>query len=235
MSTSLGGLGGLGESGESGRRAAIDGFETTNRESCRARARPRANLVGASDQRYNVRMPFFVAIVGLAVGLLLILLMARYSPKGSLERSPAESGRPAPPEITADEWQDLIGDLVRSIGLEVVFSSKGTGGVVEITARDPKPLAGGKFLVVATPVLGHGPIDAQEILSFADTVRGDQGILKGIYIALAGFNDEARMAMQTTAANIELIDARKLLELARDQMPARVSDLRKYGGFAQAV
>ncbi len=180
-------------------------------------------------------MPFLVVLFGVGLGLLLILLIARYSPKASLVRHPAAPGQELPPEITADEWDDLVGDLVRGIGLQTVFSSKGTGGIVEITARDPKPLAGGKFLIYASPVLVHGPTEAPEVLSFADTVRGDPGTLKGIYIALAGFSDEALSAARDASATVELIDARKLLELVRDQLPARFAELRRYRGFAELV
>ncbi len=135
------------------------------------------------------------------------------------------------PEITSDEFEDLIGnDLLGSLGLETVFSSAGTGGVVDVTARDPRPLTGGRILLHATPVLA-GQIDAAEVLSFADGVRGDMGCLKGIYIALAGFTEEAHAGIRACSAPIDLVDGPRLLDLVRDHLPDRAEMLEGYRGF----
>jgi restriction endonuclease Mrr len=104
--------------------------------------------------------------------------------------------------------------------LETVFSSVGTGGVVDVTARDPKPLSGGRLLVHASPVLSQGQIDAADVLTFAESVRGDMGALKGIYIALAGFTAEAKSAVRATPAPVDLVDGPALLELVREHVPA---------------
>ena len=59
--------------------------------------------------------------------------------------------------------------------------------MLDVTARDPRPLSGGRILLHATPVLA-GQVDAVDVLAFAEGVRGDMGALKGIYIALAGLH-----------------------------------------------
>src|SRR5882724_369722 len=133
-----------------------------------------------------------VALAPLILGFLLIGLIARYSPNVPRHAAPlpgqADDDRPA---ITADEFEDIIKELLGALGLEIVFSSAGTGGVLELTCRDPRPLAGGRLLVHATPLLSGGQLDAADVLGFADGVRGDMGALKGIFIAVAGFTDEA--------------------------------------------
>lgn len=174
---------------------------------------------------------FFVFLAPIALGFGLILLIARYSP--NVPRVAAlRSGEKADerPEITADEFQDLITELLGSLGLETVFSSAGTGGVVDVTARDPRPLTGGRILLHATPVLS-GQVDAAEVLSFADGVRGDMGCLKGIYIALAGFTEEAHAGIRSCSAPIDLVDGPRLLDLVRDHLPDRVPLLEGYRGF----
>ena len=176
-------------------------------------------------------MLFRSFLIPIVLGFLLILLIARYSP--NVPRvAPLRSGERVDerPEITSDEFQDVITELLSSLGLETVFSSAGTGGVVDVTARDPRPLTGGRILLHATPVLG-GQIDAAEVLSFADGVRGDMGCLRGIYIALAGFTEEAHPGIRSCSAPIDLIDGPRLLDLVRDHLPDRAPVLEGYRGF----
>jgi hypothetical protein len=174
-----------------------------------------------------------VALAPLILGFLLIAIIARYSPNvprtASLSPGHAVDDRP---EITADEFDDVIKELLQGLGMEIVFSSQGTGGVLELTCRDPRPLTGGRILVHASPVLGSGQIDAADVLAFADGVRGDMGALKGIYISVAGFTDEAHAAMRSTPAQVELVDSRKLVELVRDHLPDRAALLDGYRGFS---
>jgi hypothetical protein len=174
-----------------------------------------------------------VALTPLIIGFLLIALIARYSPNVPRRAVPipgeVDDDRP---QITPDEFEDIIKELLLALGLEIVFSAAGTGGVLELTCRDPRPLSGGRLLVHASPVIGLGQVDAAEVLGFADSVRGDMGALKGIYIAAAGFTDEAHAAMRATPAQIELIDSRKLVELVREHLPARAELLESYRSFS---
>lgn len=174
---------------------------------------------------------FLVFLLPIVAGFGLIFLMARYSP--NVPRiAPLRSGQKVDdrPEITADEFGDLLKDLLEALGLETVFSSAGTGGVIDVTARDPRPLTGGRILLHATPVLA-GQIDAVDVLSFAEGVRADMGALKGIYIALAGFTDEAHAGVHASPAPVDLVDGSGLLELVREHLPDRVALLEGYRGF----
>jgi restriction endonuclease Mrr len=174
---------------------------------------------------------FLVFLVPIILGFGLILIIARYSP--NVPRiAPLRVGTRLDerPEITADEFVDLIKDLLDALGLETVFSSAGTGGVVDVTARDPKPLTGGRILLHATPVLS-GQVDAVDVLGFAEGVRGDMGALKGIYIALAGFTEEAHAGIRSSPAPVDLIDGAKLLELVREHLPDRAELIEGYKGF----
>ena len=177
----------------------------------------------------------FVMLAPLAAGFVLILVLARFAPNVQRETQGSGAGSADErPEITGDEFKDLVEELVESLGLHTVFSSMGTGGILEMTLRDPKPLSGGRILLFATPVLA-GPVDSVEVLGFAEGVRADMGALKGIYIALAGFSDEAKTAIGSTPAPVELIDAPALLELVRTQLsPERADSTRTYRGFGSA-
>jgi hypothetical protein len=175
----------------------------------------------------------FVALAPLVIGFVLIALIARYSP--NVPRHAAQ--RPGDiaddrPAITPDEFEDIVKELLGALGLEIVFSSAGTGGVLELICRDPRPLAGGRLLVHASPVVGAGQVDAAEVLGFADSVRGDMGALKGIFIAAAGFTDEAHAAVRSSPAQIELVDSQKLVELVREHLPDRSNLLESYRSFS---
>jgi restriction endonuclease Mrr len=177
-----------------------------------------------------------VALVPLFFGFILILVIARYSPNVPRLEADAAKTKDDRPEITPDEFADAIHELLRALGFETVFSSIGTGGVVDVTARDPKPLSGGRLLVHASPLLVHGQIDAAEVLNFAESVRGDMGALKGIFIALAGFTPEARSAVRSSPAPVDLIDSAALLELIREHVDGgddseRAKVLQGYRGF----
>jgi len=174
---------------------------------------------------------FLVALAPVFVGFMVILLIARFSP--NVPRvAPRREGQKLDdrPEITADEFVDTVKDLLEVLGLEQVFSSAGTGGVLDVTARDPRPLTGGRILVHASPVLS-GQVDAVDVLGFAEGVRGDMGALKGIYIALAGFTEEAHAGIKSTPAPVDLIDGAQLLELVREHLPDRAEVLEGYRGF----
>jgi hypothetical protein len=174
---------------------------------------------------------FFVFLTPIIVGFGLIFVIARFSPNvprtAALRVGQRSDDRP---EITADEFADAIQDLLKALGLETVFSSAGTGGVLDVTARDPRPLTGGRILLHATPVLS-GQVDAVDVLAFAEGVRGDMGALKGIYIALAGFTEEAHAGIRSSPAPVDLVDGGRLLELVREHVPDRADLLAGYRGF----
>jgi restriction system protein len=169
----------------------------------------------------------------LLVGFLLILIIARFAPNVPREASlaPGEAADDRP-EISSEEFRDLVDELVGALGFETVFSSLGTGGVVEMTLRDRRPLAGGRILLHASPVL-RGQLDAADVLGFAEGVRADAGALKGILIALAGFTEEATTAAQSSAA-LDLVDGPALLALVREHLCTdRAEGLARYRGFGK--
>jgi restriction endonuclease len=172
---------------------------------------------------------FLVVLGAVVVGFGLILLIGRYGPPVDRHSERLDA---AAPEIPGDDFAEIVQELVASLGLESVFASVGTGGVVEMTLRDPKPLVGGKILLYATPVTSRGQIAAADVLGFADTVRGTPGTLKGIFIAAAGFTTEAENAAQSAPAQVELYDGPKFLDLLRDSLPIRAEEIRRYKGFS---
>jgi hypothetical protein len=177
-----------------------------------------------------------VLVIALAppiVGMLLIMLIARYAPNVPRHAGNLGASNDARPEITGDEFKDLIEDLVLALQLETVFSSLGTGGLVEMTLRDTKPLSGGRIILQATPQL-DGQVDSVDVLGFAEGIRADMGALKGIFVALAGFTDEAKTSVDASPAPVDLINSEQLLELIREHLDSdRAEMLRGYRGFGR--
>ncbi|HEY3594482.1 MAG TPA: restriction endonuclease [Polyangiaceae bacterium] len=177
-----------------------------------------------------------VALAPLILGFVLIALIARFSPNVPRHAAPRPGALADDrPVITPDEFEDVVKELLTGLGLEIVFSSAGTGGVLELVCRDPRPLAGGRLLVHASSILDAGQVGAAEVLGFADSVRGDMGALKGIFIATAGFTDEALSAVRSSPAQVELVDADQLLELVRNHLPERAPLLESYRSFGGGV
>jgi restriction system protein len=165
-------------------------------------------------------------LLGIGLGLLLILAIARFGPPVEQHADHASGA----PELPAEELETLVRALAAGLGLEVVLLARGTDGIVEATLRDPRPLAGGRLLLRATPVLSRGKLDAPAVLELADAVRADASAGKGVLIALAGFTDEARSAAAAAPAALELYDGPALLTLCRDVVPERAEALRVYRG-----
>lgn len=175
---------------------------------------------------------FFVALTPLVVGFVLILMIARFSP--DVPRHAAPHADDELPEITGDELRDVLVEIVDKLGLTNVFESLGTGGVLELTLRDPKPLTGGRILMLATPTFSAGQIDAVDVLNFAEGVRSVPGTLKGIYVAPVGFTEEARSAARSAPAQVDLLDGAELVDLVREHLGEERADfLSSYRGFVQ--
>ncbi|MCC6523970.1 MAG: restriction endonuclease [Polyangiaceae bacterium] len=174
-----------------------------------------------------------VAVLPFVVGLVLIAVLARFAPNVPRTAPGEATGPDGRPELDVRDFGRTVTDLVAALGLETGFASVGTGGVVEMTLRDPRPLVGGRIHLHATPVL-DGALEAADVLGFAEAVRADTGAHKGILIALAGFTDEARSSAQASPAPVDLVDGAELAELVASHLdPERAAALSAFRGFGR--
>ena len=117
------------------------------------------------------------------------------------------------------------------------YGDSGDSGdeILELICRDNRPLAGGRLLIRASSVFDRGEIELDELRGFADGVRSDMGTSKGIFFAAAGFTDEARSAMRSYPAQVELVDPSRLATLVRERLPARSARLESFRYFTNVA
>ena len=170
-----------------------------------------------------------VAVAALFLGLVLIAFLARFA--HNVPRIDARADRQTTdgrPPIPPAEFERTVRAVLAGLGLEIVSATTDESGTLELACRDPRPVTGGRILVRASHRTEGGQVDAAEILGFAESVRGDNGALKGIDIAIAGFTDEAYAARGATPSTIELIDGAGLVDLVREFAPERLALLERY-------
>ncbi len=180
-----------------------------------------------------------VMVMPLFVGLLLILLIARFAPHGgSVVSSGDGSGGPngvrdERPSIGADRLKEVLEQLADGLGLQVVGPSISSGGVVEMTLCDLKPLSAGRILLLATAE--ERPLEAAEVLAFAESARGDNTARKAVVVAVGGFTRAARAASVGAVVPLELISGAELLELVEAHGAAQQDEeLAAFRGFGPA-
>ena len=174
-----------------------------------------------------------VAIGALFLGLSLIAVISRFARNVPRGDSRADRAKPDErPVISPAEFERTIRGLLGALRLDILSASTDDKGVLEITCRDPRMVTGGRVIVRAAHDTAEGQVDAAEVLAFAESVRGDTGVLKGIDIAAAGFTDEAYAALGTTPALVELIDGPRLVDLVRQYVPERAALLERHRSFS---
>lgn len=172
-------------------------------------------------------MMFLVAVAAPLIGLALMYVLARLTPVAPCARaSHPPVGKGELREIAPETLRDVLADLAARMGMAVVFSAVAPCGRIDVTARDPRPVAGGRLQVRATAAVGCR-VGAAAVRAFAEALRDDAGTLKGIYVALGGFSEDARDAACASSTPIVLVDAARLVALLEAYAPERAAELRR--------
>jgi hypothetical protein len=168
---------------------------------------------------------FVIAFGALALGGLLIVIIARYGPR--------EGGAPvaatlAPlPAIPYDDFRVLLVDLLEALGLEIVLV---TGGArdLDIVARSTAPLRGGRYLVRGAWAPPGDVVPPTEVLRLHDAVRAEAAA-KGILLTPYRIGTEGIGPFDAT---LELVDGARLRDLVAAHLPRYpVARLDGYRGF----
>jgi Restriction endonuclease len=173
-------------------------------------------------------MLFVVAFGALAVGGLLIVLMARYAPHPNATLNAVARALPGGKAIPYEEFRALIIDLLEALKLEIVIEH-GEANEVDIIARSNEAVTGGRFLVHGVWQAPGDVIDQPYVVRLADQVRSDGRLSKGILITPYTILSDGLGNLETP---IELIDGRKLRALVEQHLDAkRLDHLAQYRGF----
>ncbi|WP_326552539.1 restriction endonuclease [Micromonospora sp. NBC_01813] len=110
--------------------------------------------------------------------------------------------------ITADQFQQLIADLFTRLGLEMRQVRTTSDGTVECMAHDPRPLFGGKVVVLARR--GGATVDVSAVRDLFGVVQAESAS-NGILVTTAGY---ASAAFDFASGKpLELIDGSALLHM----------------------
>src|SRR5262249_2046371 len=124
---------------------------------------------------------FVVAFGALAVGGLLIMLMARYAPHPNANLNLVARALPGGKAMPYEEFRALVIDLLEAMKLEVVIEH-GEANELDIVARSNEAVTGGRYLVHGVWQAPGDVVDQPYVIRLADQVRSDGRALKGILI-----------------------------------------------------
>jgi len=126
--------------------------------------------------------------------------------------------RPNLLELTPDEFEHLVHNLLTRMGLETRLFRSGADGGIDCVAYDPRPITGGKFVVQAKLYTRTVPPSA--VRDLFGTVL-DAGATKGILITTSGFGPSSYQF--ANGKPLQLIDGTGLLALCHQHdIPARI-------------
>ena len=173
---------------------------------------------------YALRVIFLLAFGSLGFGALLILLIARYSPReASGAATMITSGGRA---IPYDEFRALLIDILDALKFDIVHIT-GSAEEIDIIARSSEPLKGGRFIVHGLWAPPGDVVPPTEVLRLQESVRAE-GAAKGIMFTPYVISTDGLGPMD---GDMELVDGRKLRKLAEDYSPAWTDKLVKFRGF----
>jgi hypothetical protein len=173
-------------------------------------------------------MLFVVALGALAMGGVLIAILARYAPHPNANLNIVARNQPGGQAIPYDLFRVLIIDLLEALKLEVVMEH-GEANEVDIIARSNEAVTGGRFIVHGIWQAPGDVIDQPYVVRLADQVRADGRAQKGILITPYTILTDGLGNLEVP---LELIDGRKLRNLVEQHLEAKRLDmLAQYRGF----
>lgn len=127
-------------------------------------------------------------------------------------------GRPNIMDLNPYEFENLVTNLFRGMGLEAKLTRSSRDGGVDCVAYDPRPVLGGKVVIQAKRY--KNTVGVSAVRDLYGTMM-NEGANKGILVTTAGYGPDAFAFAKDKP--IELIDGGGLLYLLEQQgIPARI-------------
>lgn len=168
----------------------------------------------------------------LAVGMLLILAIARFAPPiegASVPRRPGDDPPGDRPMMPYFEFRALVIDLLEAIRFEVVQPLDGTDEL-DIYCRNPEPLRGGRYIVYAVLNPPGGVVDSSKLYRLRDLVRAE-GAAKGILMTPFRITEGKIGSLEEVS--LEMVPGGELRTLIEKHLPGRVREIDRYRGFGR--
>jgi hypothetical protein len=173
-------------------------------------------------------MLFVVALGSLAMGGVLIAILARYAPHPNANLHIIERALPGGRAMPYEEFRALIIDLLEALKLEVLLEH-GEQNEVDVIARSHEALTGGRFIVHGVWQAPGDIVDQPYVIRLADQVRADGRAQKGILITPYTILTDGLGNLEVP---LELIDGKKLRGLVEQHLePKRLDLIAQYRGF----
>ena len=150
----------------------------------------------------------------MAAAILLILLMARYSPHPNANLNLVARSLPGGKAIPYEDFRQLVIDLLEALGLEIVIEH-GEADEVDIIARSNAAVTGGRYIVHGVWQAPGDIIDQTYVVRLADQVRADGRVSKGILITPYQIVGDGLGNLEVP---VELIDGKKLRGLVEEHL-----------------
>ena len=172
-------------------------------------------------------MIFVLAIGALGMGMVLILIIARYAPHPNETIRATQrvigGGRPIP----YDDFRALLIDLFDALKLDIVLITGHPWGF-DFILRSTGPLTGGRLLVTAVWEAPGDLVDQPWLLRLQEDAKADAAA-KGILITPYTIVAEGLTYIELP---LELIDGRALKDMVEKYLSGeRMTALAQYRGF----
>jgi hypothetical protein len=175
---------------------------------------------------------FAVAFGGMFIGIILILLIARFSPDAAKARALEQrrkderEGKTLHPGMPFEEWRHLVIDLLEALGFHIALEHS-SATELDVIAKSTEPLRGGRYIVHAVLQPAADVVDQTQIIRLQEAVKGE-GAAKGILFTPYQIDMTGLTALE---APLELIDGKKMRELIEKYIPKKLDVIEGYRGF----
>ena len=169
-----------------------------------------------------------VIIVAVAIGVALILVLARYAKDPAVLRAEFDArGRfgAHKPEVDPGRLRHIVSELLGCIGLHVIEAEPlGRAGATRLVAVGKGGLRDARHIVYVEASPAGNIVAAPTLLALAEDVAHNDASV-GVVIT-PGKIDRAAVAGLDVA--LELIDGLDLLELVKGRLPAHAVEMQGY-------
>jgi hypothetical protein len=167
--------------------------------------------------------PIYLVFAAFGLGVILIAALGRRPGPETAEHADESDRRGRADGALIQEIEGSVekkAEFLIRMGFDDLdwIADEPTPGVTCFHVKNPMPMSGGRYLVHFLK-RDAAPVDSVRVNAFRKTVKGEEGMLKGILITSGAFTIEGWRAAES--APIELVDGKHLEGLLKMFYPDR--------------